>query len=266
MKKTCFIILVLLSAVSFAQNIFKNEFEQNIAIRVSQLELVDPHVYVLLFGIACTDLTGELNSQVQTQISEDSNNDGYLDSNLITQLSSDQPAYITSRSLNATAIDGRCPDPLHSSACEISSAPQNTVATNFSEIDECLAPITNTTSGYNPAPNTSNAPCYATLPVTSSISFAGTEVGFQGFQQAARYQGDLDLDNGLRMGFISESDAQSVVFPDTTPVIGGQTLASLLPGGMGNCSSDDDRDVFTDGKTSGWWFYFNTSSELIELQ
>lgn len=66
-------------------------------------------------------------------------------------------------------------------------------------------------------------------------------------------------------GFISETDTENIVFPEITPVIGGQYLSSLLPGGMGNCSSKDDRDLFTDSKTSGWWFYFNTQSELIEL-
>lgn len=265
MRKTTFIILMFLSVVSSAQGTFKNDFEQNIAERLSQLELVDPHVYVLLFDIVCTDLTNELNNQIQAPISEDSDKDGYLDSNIITQFSSDQPAYITSRSLNATAIDGRCPNPLHSAACEINTPPQNSIATTFSEVDDCLAPFENTTGGYNPTPNTANAPCYATLPVTSSINFGGIEISFQGFQQAARYIGNLNLDNGLRMGFISETDAESVVFPAETPVVGGQTLASLLAGGTGNCSNSDDRDVFTDGKTSGWWFYFNTNSELVEL-
>ncbi|MFK8010778.1 MAG: hypothetical protein AB8B80_01975 [Marinicellaceae bacterium] len=266
MKFAALITLLCFSSFSLTQTIYKNDFEQKIAIRTSELNLVDPHINVLLFDIICTDLTDQLNSQVQASLSEDANEDGYLDTNIITQFSSDQPEYITSRTLNLSVIDGRCPAPLHSSACEITSPPENQVATTFNQTDNCLIPIEETTSGYDPAPNIANAPCYATLPVTSSFNLAGTEISLQGFQESSRYLNDLILDNGLRMGFVSEEDAENITFPESTPIVGGQTLASLLPGGMGNCSTNDDRDLYTDGITSGWWFYFNTRSEIIELQ
>ncbi|MCF6288199.1 MAG: hypothetical protein L3J53_03055 [Proteobacteria bacterium] len=266
MKNTIALALIILSVSIRADEIFTNEFEQNIAIRVSQSNLVDPHLYVLLFGILCTDVTSEVNAEIQSSIATDSDGDGFLDNNMITQFSSDQPAYITSRNLTASFIDGNCPTPLHSEACATSQIQQTGVATNFNSINSCLQPLADTLSGYTPMPNTTTAPCYSTEPITTTINLAGIEVDFRGYQQAARYPGVLDLDNGLRMGFISEADAQAVVFPADIPVVGNQTLASLLPGGSDSCSSGDDRDLFTDGITTGWWFYFNTTSELIELQ
>jgi hypothetical protein len=266
MKKFFLILLLLVSEFSHSENIFTHEFEQSIAIRANEFQLVDPHVTTLLFGVLCSDITSTLNDQIAPQLTEDGNDDGYIDLNIITQFNTDQPAYITSRSLNLSAIDGRCPAPLFAEACEINTPTDNSIATIFSEESDCLAPTENTTSGYMPAPNTSNSPCYATIPATSSFSFSGVELNFQEFQQGARYTGGLELDNGLAKGFISEETAQNILFPNETPFIGGQSLASLLPGGFGNCSDSDDRDLFTDGETMGWWFYFNTKSDFIELE
>ncbi|VAW33168.1 hypothetical protein MNBD_GAMMA01-66 [hydrothermal vent metagenome] len=266
MKNKITLVLILLSGLVFADDIFINEFEQNIAIRVSQSDIVDPHLYVLLFGILCTDITAEVNTQIQSSIDTDSDADGFLDNNIITQFSSDQPAYITSRNLTVDFIDGNCPDPLHSSACETTQVQQADIGTDFNLADTCLQPFAGTASSYSPAPNITTGPCYSTSPITTTFNLAGIDVAFQGYQQAARYPGNLNLDNGLRMGFISEVDAENVVFSADTPIVGGQTLASLLSGGAGNCSSNDDRDLFTDNVTTGWWFYFNTTSELIELQ
>ena len=233
---------------------------------MSEFKLVDPNIFTLLIGVIYGNITIPFNDKIELQLTEDNNKDGDIDLTIISQFNTDQPSYITSHSLNVSAIDGTCPFPLFSEACEINTSPQNSVATTFSETEDCLGPLKNTTSGYTPAPNISNAPCFATLPLTSSLNFGGVDINFQDFQQAARYPGDLKLDNGLFKGFISETEAQNIVFPAETPVIGGQSLASLLPGGLGSCSNADDRDIFTDGKTSGWWFYFNTESDIIELQ
>ncbi|MCF6300384.1 MAG: hypothetical protein L3J52_04600 [Proteobacteria bacterium] len=266
MKKYIIALTFLLLSVSaFAEDIFKNEFEQNIAIRVSQFELVDPHLFVLVFGLICTDITSQVNDQFQAAITNDDDGDGYLDSSIITQFSTDQPAYITSRDLTANFIEANCPDPLHSAACETIITQQNNIPTTFNDTNTCLESVAGTTSAYSPLPNDAIAPCYSTSAITTTINLAGVDVDFQAYQQASRYPGVLSLDNGLRMGFISETDAQNTVFPAEIPGVGGETLASLLPGGLGNCSAGDDRDLFTDGITSGWWFYFNTTSELVEL-
>lgn len=266
MKNITILSFLLLSVSISAEDVFKNEFEQNIAVRVSQLELVDPHLFVLVLGIICTDVTTQVNDQFQTAITTDGDGDGYLDSNIVTQFSTDQPAYITSRDLTANFIEASCPDPLHSAACETTLIQQNNVPTNFNDVSTCLEPVAGTTSAYSPSPNDAIAPCYSTSAITTTVNLAGVDIDFQSYQQASRYPGVLTLDNGLRMGFISETDAENTVFPAEIPGIGGETLASLLPGGLGNCNAGDDRDLFTDGVTNGWWFYFNTTSELVELQ
>jgi len=265
MKILVALTFIVSSLVVKAEDVFKNEFEQNITIRVSQLEVVDPHFFTVVFGLFCGDITSELNTQIQTSISSDGDSDTFLDSNFITQFSTDQPAYITSRNLEAAFIDGNCPAPLHSAACEEITTLSANIATSFDATESCMQAIPDTTSNYNPAPNVSIAPCYSTSAVTATMSIAGIDIQFQDYQQGARYFEDLTLDNGLRRGFISEDDAETIIIPASVPVVGGQSLASLLPGGMGNCSNGDDRDLFTDGKTTGWWFYFNTTSELIEM-
>jgi len=47
----------------------------------------------------------------------------------------------------------------------------------------------------------------------------------------------------------------------TLPVLGTRTLSSLLPGGTGNCSPRDDRDM--NGADRGWWFYLNFTAPRV---
>jgi hypothetical protein len=81
----------------------------------------------------------------------------------------------------------------------------------------------------------------------------------------ATYVGNpaTNMVNGLLEGFISEADAEATIIPATIPVVGGQSLAAILPGGMGNCSTGDDRDLGPDGVTMGWWLYFNFTATQV---
>ncbi len=265
---TSLIFLAILSYLpsSIAEEIFTNEFEQNIALRTSELSIVDPHIFTLVAGIACIDITNQVNSQIQTTIDTDADDDGFLDLSNVIQFSTDQIDYLTSQPLIAQSINAQCASPLHSEACTIIDTLQDDIMTLPAESGNCLAVEAGSTGNYTPAPNTTEAPCYATEAIDTVLSLAGLEVNVKAFQTASRYQLGLNADQGLNKAFISETDAENVVFPVDIPVIGGQNLASLLPGGSGNCSINDDRDLFTDNKTSGWWLYFNTTSEIIELQ
>jgi hypothetical protein len=76
---------------------------------------------------------------------------------------------------------------------------------------------------------------------------------------AATYEADPpSWLGGLIEGFLTESEAASA-FGSAIP--GGKPLSSVLPGGAGNCSAGDDRDV-VDGE-SGWWFYFKFIAERV---
>lgn len=266
-KDQLLIILLITAVPSFAEDIFTNQFEQSIALRISEFEIVDPHMYTLIPIInICQDITDEINNQMQTSIDNDQNDDGFLDSNAIIQFTTDQPSYITSRVLEANYIGAECPDPLHSESCEIIAIQNKDTATLPNEASDCLAANVGTTSGYIPAPNTTTPPCYATAPIDSVINIVGLDVLVKNFQSSNRYQGGLLTDQGINKGFISEADAENIVFPLSVPVIGGQTLASILPGGLGNCANTDDRDIYIDNVTTGWWLYVNTKSEIIEVQ
>lgn len=116
-------------------------------------------------------------------MSDDSDEDGYLDVSIISQFNIDQPEYITSRSLNATAIDGRCSAPLNSSACEINTPSQNSIATIASESKECLAPIEDTAGGYSPTPITLNASYFAAEKVSSGFSIGGVTINHKNFSK-----------------------------------------------------------------------------------
>jgi len=66
---------------------------------------------------------------------------------------------------------------------------------------------------------------------------------------------------GLLMGFLYESDADTILLPDDTPLVGGQPLSSVLPGGNNCCAPGDDRDTLEGN--SGWWFYFNWVGDSV---
>ncbi len=55
----------------------------------------------------------------------------------------------------------------------------------------------------------------------------------------------------------------TVLIPDSLP-LSETNLHQLLAGGSG-CAPGDDCDLGPDNQTSGWWFYFNSTSDLVEL-
>ena len=77
---------------------------------------------------------------------------------------------------------------------------------------------------------------------------------------------DTDLTNGLLMGFITEANADVTLLPAGTPLVGGDPLSSILPGGTGNCSGIDAREIGPDGAggtTLGWWLYLNFTAPQV---
>ncbi len=260
------LLWLFVSSVVSAEDIFINEFEPLIASRVNSIEIKDPHIFAFLFNAVCLDVTAEVNDELNQRIANDEDNNGTLDVNLVTQFSTDQPGYITSRPLQANLYDASCPEPLFSGACSVSTVQATNLDTSPNQVDQCLAVEQGSTSGYVPAVVVTSAPCYVTEPANVTLEFSGIEIPLTAYQQASRYPGALILDQGLHKGFISEATAEATMIPPDVPQIGGQTLAQLLPGGLDNCAVTDDRDVGPDGVTSGWWFYFNSESDLVELQ
>ena len=80
---------------------------------------------------------------------------------------------------------------------------------------------------------------------------------------AATYVGKpaTTLRNGLLVGFMTVTQANNTSIPATFPLIGGQSLSSILPGGAANCATKSDED--SDNSAAGWWFYFNFPAAKI---
>jgi CARDB len=229
------------------------------AFRFTDLDLRDPHIYVDL-GLITADITDtfafgqSLNGGLQESLSTDGDEDGFLDLspvNLFEPL--DQEAATTPAKIDPGA---RCTAPPQEVVCE----PLIPIATtaNNSSTGTCLDVLTGTTTAsYSPEVATPTAPCFATDEMTLTFDLAGIPLTLQGVQIAASYVGNPATAeaNGLIRGFISEADADAIILPVDLPVVGGDPLSKLLPGGTENPAGHDDRDV-REGVT-GWWFYLN---------
>jgi cysteine-rich repeat protein len=235
------------------------------AFRFTDMDLRDPHTFVDFIG--CRDLTDttffgfSTNNELQTAIQTDDDGDGLLDlSPVVVFRPLDQAG--TSTPMDFLFAD--CTAPMSSTTCSKPAGAMVTssTATNMSS-GTCLGVIPGTGSGYSPAIATASAAggasCFASDAETITIDISGILITLQDARIAARYSGSpaTGLVNGIVRGFISEADADATVLPDSLPIVGGQPLSSLLPGGSGNCASGDDRDVGPDGSTVGWYFYLN---------
>ncbi len=269
MKK--FIVMsVLLSAHVSAEEVFTNSFETLVATRVSTLELKDPHMYVNFGG--CQDFTYTIfgqpgfNPQVQDSIENDDDGDGFLDLNWVTQYTTDQAHHLVTHSVDAAQWEANCTEPMSTTTCHsISTSPIWQSVTQEDLLSTCLTPRAGTTSGYSPSIVSTDAPCHTTQTVDVVLNLSGTLIPLRDYQQALSYNGGDVTSMGLHMGFISEAEADQVILPDDIPLVGGQPLSSVLPGGTGSCAVHDDRDLDVTGTVMGWWFYFNSTSTLVPL-
>lgn len=232
--------------------------------RLSTLLLRDPHVFIDIPIFGCFDFTDNalplglgpsLNTQLATAITTDDDGDGFLDFSLM----------LLGRPLSPAAVDfrldtarGLCPAPSPPSTCALDPAevPQTHRYSAFGS-GLCLDVLAGTTSGYSPAPTPPAASCFVSAERNLGIATATLPLPLQAVQAAATFVGNpaSSLSPGLLRGFLSEAVADTLLLPAEVPVVGGQPISILLPGGQGNCANHDGRDLFA-GEL-GWWFYFN---------
>ena len=246
------------------------------AFRMTDLDLRDPHVFVTAVG--CRDLTDvtfggfSVNDALQTNINTDASQppDGLLDLS---------PTLVFRPLTQASG--GMTQAELHFAACTATSNPScrrstlqevMTMTTNGTTTADCLAPLANTLTprvpGYSPAIVSTAASCFASTNTTVSLNLGGVPVALSDARIAATYSGNpaTTLVNGLLMGFISESTANTTILPSNLPLVGGQPLSLLLPGGRPpggepNCASFSDID--THNGVRGWWFYLNFPARRV---
>jgi|JI10StandDraft_1071094.scaffolds.fasta_scaffold03508_9 cysteine-rich repeat protein len=238
------------------------------AFRMFDLDLRDPHVFVTVFG--CNDVTDpnpfgfSVNGQIQTSIQTDGTDaDMNLDLSIATVF---RPLNQTAGATTPLEIHfPGCSTPVGTTTCRRTPPSAAMIPTTASNLASgiCLAPMAGTTStpAYSPGITSTTGPCYSAGPVTVTLSLAGTPVTLTDARIAATYSGNpaATTVNGLLMGFISEMVADNTML--TLPVLGTRTLSSLLPGGTGNCSPRDDRDM--NGADRGWWFYLNFTAPRV---
>ena len=239
--------LLLLAQPGHAQDLF----------RFTDLDLRDPHLFTTFIG--CNDVTSTFNSSVQTELTTDSNGDGQLDASLL---------------LEFMPLDRGAATNLFAAGAANCSASSNTcggilvdqLAGNASlqSAGTCLSPIVGTTRAAYGSITSPAAPCFASPSGTITFTISGVALTLRDTQIAATFADNAPtntLSNGLVRGFLTVTDANNTVIPASYPVIGGQTLASLLPGGQGNCSANDDKDL--NNGVSGWWLYLSFAASRV---
>jgi hypothetical protein len=229
-----------------------------VAFRMSDLDLRDPHVFVSFLG--CRDVTDSplvgfsVNGDLQTSIQTDGEMDGFLDLSFLPIFSPLDQSVPGSGTF--TFGQAECTAPPAGTMCTDSGLPQATIGyTNMGA--QCLTFLPGTVRPYTPAITSTGAPCFVSTPFTFTLDLGGIPVTLKDAEVAATYVGDpaATLANGLVRGFISETDADNTIIPASFPLVGGQRLSALLPGGTDNCASHDDRDLHN--AEFGWWFYLN---------
>lgn len=241
--------------------------------RISDLDLRDPHVFLEIdIGIPfCLDFTDDplpvvdfsFNESLQTAITTDGDADGFLDQSSLLLF---RPLELVGPAILELA-GGQCTAPIETTMCAADPLVPSTLF-DYDGIDQgtCLEALPGTTSGYSPAIDEPSLPCFVTLPQDLILDLQGLQVTLLDAQISATWVGDpvTELMTGLIRGFLRESDADQILLPPEIPVVGGQPLSLLLPGGSGNCALGDDLDLHK-GET-GWWFYLNATAQSVPFE
>lgn len=244
--------------------------------RVDTLTLRDPHVYVSVFGGPCTDVTDppglggifSANALVADELNLDGDVDGFLDLSLLTVFRPLRQPPLAGADVDVQL--GQCTTPVGSEVCGPDvSPPYQTTYINHGT-GTCVAPIPgtlgpNNMGSYSPAVLVSAAPCVESSPTSILFPLGVFDLPLDDVQVGATYVGDpaTGLVNGVIRGFISEANANSILLPVDIPIIGGQPISSLIPGGTGSCASSDDRDTGP-GSQVGWYFYLNFTAHEVD--
>jgi len=224
--------------------------------RISRLQLLDPHVFAEV--VVCVDVTTTFNDNIDASINTDGDGDGFLDASPLLLMEPFAPP----ESGRLAQGEGVCTVPISSSECAIAIAG---APSPFEARDSgvCRGPLAGTTSGYTPPVPTIGGPCFTDPIADRNQMLSGVTLSLLDAVSAGTYAPASPdrIDAGLLRGFVREVDAENTLIPAEIPVLGGQPLASLLPGGAGNCAAGDDRDTL-EGEP-GWWFYLAFDAERV---
>jgi hypothetical protein len=239
--------------------------------RLSDLDLRDPHLYVTVPIVGCFDFTDQdfpfglgqsFNGQLQAAITGDSEPDGLLDSSFLLEY---RPFDEAAAGLRVDLGNGLCTAPMAGTTCapDPASVPQ-TALYDGQAAGSCLGALDGTTHPpYTPEVASVAGPCFVSAPRRVVFDLNGVVLPLTDLQIAGDWTATpvTGFATGLMRGFLSEAEAATVLLPAGLPIVGGDPITVLLPGGAGNCAGHDDRD--TRLGISGWWFYFNFPADAV---
>ena len=218
---------------------------------MTELELKDPHVHAVLPLFGCRDITNNVpftpgaafNEIIQHDLLSDDNNDGKLDlSPIIVFL--DPHSITTGVGSPEGGFEIDPDDPggeaaFHLAACtyppESSICGQDTEEpvfyTDYTNgiTGTCLSPLPGTTRPYEPGVVAPQGPCFVSEPFGMRLDFGELTVWLEDAKVAAKYEAPFELLDGVIMGFLTEAVAETTIFDETVPLVGGalSSVASL---------------------------------------
>ena len=247
------------------------------AFRFTEFVLKDPHIYIDLDVIGCTDVTNtdvpvinltSVNGSAAAAIVTDADMDGCLDlSSMLLFRELDQTN-------NGELVDGRagkCAPPAGTTTCSVdTSKPKGRSTYDNVAGGLCLGVEPGSANPtYVPLITETFGPCYVSDPADIELEILdGLLVPLKDFQTSATFNTvpATSLSDGLSRGFLREVDADALTIPAEIPTVGGLPVSILFPGGHPdgfdqNCAGFSDLDQYQG--ESGWWIYFNFSADSV---
>ena len=251
----CTLALATTVQAQTTDTVFPDGFEALQVVRIDDLALRDPHLYVSFIG--CSDQTATLNSQLLSELNGDADSDGLLDNNPLLLF---RPLDTGTGAGLAQAVDGECTAPVAGTSCSAATPPAPFQYAG-QELGTCLAPLPGTVNNtYSPAISAPAGPCFVAAAGAAGAGLPLPVPLLDSRLAASRRDNPTSgLRDGLLYGFLPESVADTLIID--VPLIGPRPLSSLLPGGSGACASHDDRD--THEGASGWWMYFSFAASTV---
>lgn len=263
------------------------------AFRITELRLISPRIVVNVV-FSCQDITDNcpsflgscqadsINTMLATGLAPMSAGGDYTLNivDVFRPLNIAAASSPTDLHLNPACMEGPNPD-----ACEPDPTMPDLVSAlaNNTSVGNCYTPTpaeVNLRAGspamYGPPTvNTVDGPCFSSSVANLTISVGGIAIPLTDATVSATYDGSPTdaLISGVVTGFLSETDATTVLLPATLPLVGGDPLYEHLQAGnrtvagvrdacnVGGGTHEDDADM--NGAVRGFRFFLNFEAEAV---
>jgi hypothetical protein len=223
------------------------------AFRMTRLELQDPQVLMPL-GFFSYDMTRSVNYFINKQFHEDSSKTTYMDASFLVIF--DPMDQWTDEGV-VEISQAKCTFESNGRNCHLDTQgkPATVFYTNMRS-GTCAGVINRTARWGRVTPVT--GPCFFTEQATMGVDIAGINVMLEEAMVSARWNGEPATKiTGMLRGFLSQENAENTKMPRWAPIIGGRALADVLDKKV--------LDFGPDGKTLGYWLYFNFDAYPVNL-